>query len=137
MLIPKHGWICRQGWISEAVLDVFASEPLPADSPLWAADRLHITPHNAALSAPYVGPPHSTLYPLRCGLRLTMRLTLRLTLPCSNLTLRWPAERTLRRYSCRTSSGTPVAGHLNTLWIGTVATSGHQPQYTVECTGVL
>jgi phosphoglycerate dehydrogenase-like enzyme len=33
-----------------ATLDVFAEEPLPADSPLWELDNCVITPHNAGLS---------------------------------------------------------------------------------------
>jgi len=40
----------RAGRIAGAALDVFEREPLPADSPLWEADRLLITPHTAGLS---------------------------------------------------------------------------------------
>jgi phosphoglycerate dehydrogenase-like enzyme len=40
----------RQGIIGGAVLDVFAAEPLPVDSPLWAMPNVFITPHNAAVS---------------------------------------------------------------------------------------
>lgn len=34
-----------QGWLSGAALDVFAQEPLPADSPLWRHSRVVISPH--------------------------------------------------------------------------------------------
>lgn len=35
----------RQGGIAAAALDVFAQEPLPADSPLWALPNVVISPH--------------------------------------------------------------------------------------------
>ncbi|HCC32953.1 MAG TPA: hydroxyacid dehydrogenase [Clostridiales bacterium] len=38
--------------IRGAILDVFAEEPLPASSPLWALDNAVITPHLAAASIP-------------------------------------------------------------------------------------
>ncbi len=41
----------KEGWIAGAALDVFAKEPLPADSPLRdpaIADRLRLFPHFAS-----------------------------------------------------------------------------------------
>ncbi|HWC17321.1 MAG TPA: NAD(P)-dependent oxidoreductase, partial [Terriglobales bacterium] len=40
----------RGGKIRAAALDVFQTEPLPRDSPLWILDNLLITPHTAALT---------------------------------------------------------------------------------------
>lgn len=40
----------RSGQIRAAALDVFATEPLPAESPLWGLENLLITPHTAALT---------------------------------------------------------------------------------------
>ena len=37
-----------EGFVSGAVLDVFETEPLPADSPLWSHPRILITPHIGA-----------------------------------------------------------------------------------------
>jgi phosphoglycerate dehydrogenase-like enzyme len=40
----------RTNRIRAAALDVFVTEPLPADSPLWKLENLLITPHTAALT---------------------------------------------------------------------------------------
>lgn len=39
------------GTVGFAALDVFATEPLPADSPLWDHPRVLLSPHTAALTA--------------------------------------------------------------------------------------
>ena len=40
------------GVLKAASLDVFETEPLPRESPLWGHPRVTISPHNAAVSAP-------------------------------------------------------------------------------------
>ena len=40
------------GALKAASLDVFETEPLPADSPLWRHPRVIVSPHNAAISSP-------------------------------------------------------------------------------------
>ena len=41
----------RDDRISFAALDVFATEPLPAESPLWDEPNVLVSPHTAALNA--------------------------------------------------------------------------------------
>lgn len=43
-----------EGRLSRAFLDVFEREPLPADSPLWAAPNLVLLPHASAICAEYL-----------------------------------------------------------------------------------
>lgn len=43
----------KKGTIAGAACDVFATEPLPADSPLWECDNLLMTAHNADLTEDY------------------------------------------------------------------------------------
>lgn len=38
----------QTGAIKGAGLDVFAVEPLPADSPLWTLPNMYMTPHSTA-----------------------------------------------------------------------------------------
>ncbi|MDI4231948.1 glyoxylate/hydroxypyruvate reductase A [Bradyrhizobium sp. Arg237L] len=42
----------RSAHIAEATLDVFASEPLSPESPLWAMDNVLVTPHLASVALP-------------------------------------------------------------------------------------
>jgi D-2-hydroxyacid dehydrogenase (NADP+) len=53
--IQEHALIqaLREGWIAGAGLDVFAEEPLPAVSPLWAMENVIITAHYAGLTPHY------------------------------------------------------------------------------------
>jgi phosphoglycerate dehydrogenase-like enzyme len=40
----------RSGHLRGAALDVYATEPLPTDSPLWELDNVILSPHTAAQS---------------------------------------------------------------------------------------
>ncbi len=44
----------EKGPLAGAGLDVFAEEPLPADSPLWQQHNVMITPHSSAISQEYI-----------------------------------------------------------------------------------
>lgn len=43
----------QEGWIAGAGLDVFATEPLPADSPLWDMENVIMTGHYAGMTPRY------------------------------------------------------------------------------------
>ena len=40
------------GTLGAASLDVYATEPLPSDSPFWTHEKVVLTPHNAADTDP-------------------------------------------------------------------------------------
>jgi phosphoglycerate dehydrogenase-like enzyme len=44
----------ERGHLRAAILDVTREEPLPADSPLWDAPNLHVSPHSAASIDRYI-----------------------------------------------------------------------------------
>ena len=44
----------RDGQIAEATLDVFETEPLPADHPFWGMEQVLVTPHLASIAVPEV-----------------------------------------------------------------------------------
>lgn len=43
----------KKGWIAGAGLDVFETEPLPADSPLWQMENVIISPHISGFTPHY------------------------------------------------------------------------------------
>jgi phosphoglycerate dehydrogenase-like enzyme len=42
----------ERGWIAGATIDVFETEPLPPESPLWALPNVYITPHISGVNRP-------------------------------------------------------------------------------------
>jgi phosphoglycerate dehydrogenase-like enzyme len=55
------------GHVAGATMDVFASEPLPADSPFWTLDTVRVTPHS---SSDVVGWEHRVLDIFKANLEL-------------------------------------------------------------------
>jgi len=55
-VVDEHAMLAalRDGRLRAATLDVFADEPLPADSPLWDRDDVLITPHVAGDTPAYM-----------------------------------------------------------------------------------
>ena len=49
---PTSSPCLDDGTLGAASLDVFAEEPLPADSPFWTHPKVVLTPHNAADTDP-------------------------------------------------------------------------------------
>jgi phosphoglycerate dehydrogenase-like enzyme len=43
----------REGWIGGAILDAFATEPLPPEDPLWRLPNVLVTPHVSAFAPGY------------------------------------------------------------------------------------
>lgn len=55
----------RDGTFAGAALDVFETEPLPADHPLWDAPGMLITPHVAA-AGPHLGERRYQVFAENC-----------------------------------------------------------------------
>ncbi len=52
LVVPDLIAVLDSGRLAHAYLDVFDTEPLPADSPLWRHPGVTVTPHAAALTEP-------------------------------------------------------------------------------------
>jgi glyoxylate/hydroxypyruvate reductase A len=52
LVVPDLIAALDAGSLSEAVLDVCDPEPLPSAHPLWAHERVRITPHIASMTQP-------------------------------------------------------------------------------------
>jgi glyoxylate/hydroxypyruvate reductase A len=44
----------EDGQIAEATLDVFESEPLPAEHPFWTMDQVLVVPHIGSIAVPEI-----------------------------------------------------------------------------------